>query len=280
VLEGAMSIIDSLTGWNLWHDYLWRVGEARSVATLNNPAVLGAFLGMGIMLAVAVLVWQGPPRLRTAAVAAIALGLPGVYFTLTRAPIIATIVGILLILASRPSTRVLAAACCIVAVVLLSLSWGNITSSTVYRNRVTNSGNVEVRFALERWSWKLIKQKPVFGWGYNSFDKAKAQAGLTAEDRATFGTASTSHNSYLTVLVEYGVLGFLLLAIPWIGILWRGLIDALRDREARWLTVGSIGAIFVFVFANNAGDFRYFSFVPAVAWALLGLLRRRQLVEG
>jgi O-antigen ligase len=279
VLEGAMAIIDSLTHWNLWHDTGWRLGEVRAVATLSNPAVLGTFLGMGVVLGVAVLVWNGPRRLRTLAIAAVAVGLPGLYFTLTRAPIIGTTVAILLLLASRQSTRILAAVVCILAAVILTLSWSHITSSTVYRERVTNAGNVEVRFALERWSWKLIKQKPVLGWGYNSFDKAKAEVGLTAEDRARFGTTSTSHNSYLTVLVEYGAVGFVLLALPWLVIPARALGLAVRSTSSRWFLAGSLGAIFVYVLSNNAGDFKYFSFVPAVSWMLLGLIRRTQLTE-
>jgi O-antigen ligase len=234
---------------------------------------------MGIVLAVAILVWQGPQWLRMPAVAAIAVGLPGLYFTLTRAPIIGTILCILLILASRPSTRILAVVACILAAVILTLSWTRITGSSVYRDRVTNTGNVEVRFALERWSWELIKQKPVFGWGYNSFDTAKAAAGLSAADRARFGTTSTSHNSYLTVLVEYGAVGFALLAVPWLVIPARAFREAVRSPSSRWFLVGSLGAIVVYVLANNAGDFKYFSFVPALGWALLGLLRRRQLAE-
>jgi O-antigen ligase len=277
--EGVMSIIDSVLGWNLWYDHGWRAGEARSVATLANPAVLGAILGMGAVMAVAVLVWNGPKKLRTLAIVAIAAGLPGLYFTLTRAAIIGAIIGILLVLVSRPSTRVLAAACAIIAIVVLTISWGHITSSTVYRERIANSANVEVRFALERWSWRLFKEKPVLGWGYNAFDQAKTEAGLSAVDLARFGTVSASHNSYLTIAVDYGAAGLLLFVVPWVVILARAVRDAARKPAARWYLVGAVAALMVWVLANSAADFRYFSFLPAVAWALLGLLRREQLPE-
>ena len=68
ILEGAMSIVDGLTGWNLWNDTGWD-GSGRTVATLTNPAVLSTFLGMGIVLAVSTLVWNGPSQLRTLAIA-------------------------------------------------------------------------------------------------------------------------------------------------------------------------------------------------------------------
>ena len=61
VFEGAMSCVEFAVGWNLWGDYGWRrAGDiARSVGTLTNPALLGAFLGAAIVLALAVLSGTG-----------------------------------------------------------------------------------------------------------------------------------------------------------------------------------------------------------------------------
>jgi O-antigen ligase len=136
-----------------------------------------------------------------------------------------------------------------------------------------------VRFALEHWSLKLAGEKPVFGWGYNSFYQAKTSAGFTAQDVQRFGTSSTSHNTYLTVLVDYGAAGLLLLLIPWLVIAWRAIKDIAARPELRWFTVGALAALLVYFFANNVGDFKYFSFVPVIPWVLLGLLRRRQLAK-
>jgi O-antigen ligase len=280
IAEGGMSILDGLTGWNLWHDTSWQNGESRAVATLGNPAVLGTLLGMGIVLAVAILVWNGPARLRTLAIITLTVGLPGLYFTLTRGPIIGTVIAVILVLMSRAKTRVFAVASFLLAVVVLTASWSRITTSTVYRQRITNSDNVQMRFQLQDWSLKLAEDKPLFGWGFNSFDQAKSSAGFTAQDLQRFGTSSTSHNTYLTVLVDYGIIGLLLFVTPWVAISWRTLKTAPARPDLRWFTVGALAALVVYVVANNAGDFKYFSFVPAVPWVLLGLLRRRQLAEG
>jgi O-antigen ligase len=139
---------------------------------------------------------------------------------------------------------------------------------------------VQARVLLEDGSFKRAARKPVFGWGFNSVDRAKAQAGFTAQDVQQFGVSSTSHNSYLTVLVQYGSVGLLLLTIPWLAIGWRAIRDVALRPELRWFTVGTLGLLFVFVVDSNAGDFRYFSFVPALPWIFLGFLRRRQLAEG
>jgi O-antigen ligase len=280
VTEGSMSIIDGLTGWNLWHDADWQGAQSRAVATLGNPAVLGTLLGMGIVIASAILVWNGPARLRPLAIVTLLVGFPGLYFTLTRAPIIGTLVAVILVLMSRTKTRLFALATIVVAGVVVTASWSRLTTSTVYRQRVTNSDNVQVRVLLQDWSLKLAEEKPLFGWGYNSFDRAKQSVNLTAGEAQKSGLATTSHNTYLTILVDYGIIGLLLVAIPWLTILWGAFKDVARRPNSRWFTVGALAALVVYVVANNGNDFKYFSFLPAVAWILLGLLRRTQLAGG
>jgi O-antigen ligase len=280
VVEGVMSIIDGLSGWNLWHD----AGEQsatlhRAVATLYGPAVLATLLGMGIVVAVAVLVWNGPERLRILAIVALAIGSPGLYFTLTRGPIIATVMGVVAVLLTRTKTRLLAAVTFVLAVVVIAASWGRITSSTVYRERAKNSENVQVRVLLDRTSWKLAKEKPLFGWGYNSFNDAAASAGFAAVSVDKYGAVITSHNTFLTVLVNQGIVGLVLLLVPWIVIPWRAFRNVAGRVDLRWLTIGAPAAVGTYFVAANTTDFKYFSFVPAIPWLLLGLLRRQQLAE-
>ena len=90
--------------------------------------------------------------------------------------------------------------------------------------------------------------------------------------------ATTSHNTYLTILVEYGGIGLALLLVPWLTIGWRALVDASKHPDVRWFVSGALGALAVYFFTANANDFRFFSFIPALPWLFLGLLRRRQLM--
>jgi O-antigen ligase len=278
-IEAVMSIVDGLTGWNLWNDKYSTSATAvrRSLATLGSPAVLGAFIGMGVVLALSVLVWGGPGALRRIAAANIALGLPGLFFTYTRGPIVATIVAGTLVLISRARGRVLALVSVAAVAAVVLASWGRITHSHVYADRVTRGNTVEIRAELDRWSWKLAVRRPVFGWGYGSFDRVVRSSDLASSTIARKDVIpNTSHNTFLTILVEYGFLGLALLAIPWIVIAGRGVRQAVRSRDARWMLVGTVAALLTYVLAANAIDYRFFSFVPAVAWLLLGFLRRQQ----
>src|SRR5205814_969432 len=97
-LQAAMALVEWPTHWNLWHDTRWqRGGGDRSIATLANPAITGAFIGVGIVAALAVLCWQGPVELRRLAIVMLLIGFPALYATKTRGPILATMVAALLI---------------------------------------------------------------------------------------------------------------------------------------------------------------------------------------
>jgi O-antigen ligase len=276
LLEALMSIIDGLTGWNLWHDTSWQRGNtARAVATLGDPASLGTFIGMGIVLALCVLVWNGPPHLRRLAVGTVAVGLPGLFFTYTRGPIVATIIVASLVLLSRLRTRLLAVCVLALMIVVITASWSRLTSSALYQDRVTRANTVEIRVELQRWSLKLAEERPLFGWGYDSFDRVLRAADFGSGNLPRSEVvSSTSHNTFLTILVEYGSIGLALFVLPWLVIGRRALAGALRFPDGRWLLLGCVAALVLYVFGASGIDFRFYSFVPAVPWLLLGLLRR------
>ena len=281
LIEAGMSIVDGVVGWNLWDDDGWQFdGERRAVATLALPAGLGVFIGMGIAFALSLLVWRGPTRLRKLAIATVVVGLPGMFFTYTRAPILATVIVGVIILATRPHTRVLAVVSLIFAAGVIAGSWSQITNSAIYSSRVSNSSNIEVRTAIQERSLSLAAERPFFGHGYGSFDRVKNLGDLSSENlSAETVSSTTSHNTYLTILVQYGGIALALLLIPWLTIGWRALGDGFRNPDVRWFVSGALGALAIYVLTANANDFRFFSFIPALPWLLLGMLRRRQLEQ-
>jgi O-antigen ligase len=284
IVVAVMGILDGVVGWNLWNDTGWHSGIRRAVGTLANPAVFGAFVGMCLAVAFGILVWRGPPRLRREAWTMLAVGLPAVFLTFTRGPILATAVAVIVITASRSGTRLLAAGVSVVAAVVLIASWDHIQTTNVYQQRVVGvraARNVEARVLLQDWSFKLAEARPLFGWGYNSFDRVKNAEGLSSGNiPVTFGLQNTSHNTWLTILVEYGGVGLLLIVIPWVMISWRSLKALILRPETRWFLTGALGALSVYVITASTADMRFFSFLPAVPWMLLGFLRRHQRVEG
>ena len=274
----AMSIVDGLTGWNLWHDTEWQVGgpfagggASRAAATLGPP-VLGTFLGMVFAFALAILLW-GPRSLKRLSKIFVLLALPGMYFTYTRGPMLAMAgVAVAMILIANRSRWQSIWVLVGVFAALLALG-GAITSTSIFQSRFENTSNIRTRVVLQQASFTLAERRPIAGWGHGSFDTVKTEANLTSADPAELAF-NTSHNTFLTVLVELGILGLALLLVPWAGISLRSLAAARRHATERWLFAGVVGALIVYVISACTYDTRFFSFISVLPWAALGLARR------
>jgi O-antigen ligase len=277
-LQAVMSIIELPTHWNLWHDTSWqRVGGgSRSVATLGNPALTGAVIGIGIVLALAVLSWQGPLQLRRYAIVMLLVGFPGLYATKTRGPILATLVAALLVVLFSARSRLVGVAAIAAAALLLVVFWPQIQASSVYQARLTQKQNIQARLVLQEISIKLIERKPLLGWGYNSFDRVKYDVTVPSPQLPlSQALQSTSHDTYLTILVQYGAIGFAIFVLPWLPILARAGARLRRATPDRWFIAAMLASIVVLAVDAATLDYRYFSFVPMLGWLFLALLRRR-----
>ena len=64
-VEAVLGLIETATAWTPWGTTTAATnGGLRAVATLENAAVLGAYLGIGVAIAAAILAWDGPHSLR------------------------------------------------------------------------------------------------------------------------------------------------------------------------------------------------------------------------
>jgi len=99
------------------------------------------------------------------------------------------------------------------AVATICFVTGNIP--TALTDRAEESGPVEIRMAIYRASWEMIREKPLLGWGQNQMPTE-----VTRRMPDYHLDAYWAHNSYLEILVEEGVIGLTFYA--WIMVtLWR-----------------------------------------------------------
>lgn len=271
---GALGIVQHYLDWAPWGQGTID-DPPRIVVTLANPAVLGAFLGVGILFATAILVWEGPTRLRSLAIATLALTVPSLYFTYTRGGVLATVVIVGLVVGLRPRTRAVVAGAALVLALGAFVGWGDISKSSVYQQRATDTENISGRLLQSRAALDLTLEKPAFGWGYGQYDRAKNNLQLSSGNLSeTSLFYYTSHDTFLTILVELGILGLALFLLPWLVVALR----TFRERETlaypTWFTLSLLGTVGIYLITAVTTDMRFSSFVPALAWLSVGLLRR------
>jgi O-antigen ligase len=250
---------------------------SRALGTFGSPAMLGTFLGVVLVMALAILAWNGPRQLRRLSALAIALSIPAIALTLTRGPQIAAAAIMLLVLVTRARTRWGTALALTIALVVIVAEWGVITSTHLYKSRFSNTSNVQDRVLVDRVATNLAERKPIFGWGYGSFDIVKSQASfnpapLTRDEVLAY----TSHNTFLTILAETGIVGFCVLVLPWL-VLARRTLARVRTAPEQWMLVAPLAMLAVWLISVGTFDVRFFSLGAALPWLAAGLMRRLDL---
>ena len=143
--------------------------------------------------------------------------------TMTRAVWIAFAVSTI-VLGWRLVERRVQAVCCLLTVVGLmfglALSFSNHSLKTVLWDRTGERGPVEARLAVYRAGWSMFEERPFTGW---------AAGGMYAELARRMGGYHLRtfyvHNTYLALLVEFGVLGLALYGILFFNLFrlaWHG----------------------------------------------------------
>lgn len=114
-------------------------------------------------------------------------------------------------------------------------------------------------------------ERPVWGWGYRSSD-------LILQDAKTSGILDTEfsqfHNSYLEILVEYGVLALVLILAVFLYLMSKliALIDS-ENTDAPWAVALLLFLLFMLIFSFFdgilvQGSYGQFIFNAAGGWAL------------
>jgi O-antigen ligase len=119
-------------------------------------------------------------------------------------------------------------------------------AAIVVKNRVEDGSTLLYRFNLWGAALRLIGKHPVFGVGFFNFGAAMATVeqglgGIQAEFRQVENGVA-SHNTVLTILVEFGFTGFIIYSLAFIAIVQKARDNCLR----RW---GTSGPAWVIAFA-------------------------------
>jgi len=160
--------------------------------------------------------------------------------------------------------------------ILLILAWQTLLPTSVV-NRISmtesESGETEASAAhrLDLWhhAMDLFKSNPVFGIGFGGFGFTVAEGELT-----------DTHNLYMKMLAEQGIIGFILLLLILMKAFlsgWR-LFKIGKTPFQKGLGFGFIGAIIALIIANLFGDRWSFYALGGYFWVFWGLVDRGLLI--
>ncbi len=179
---------------------------ARVNGTFSNPNYFGYFLALAVVLSLALAATGGRMRLLALASVPIAIGL---LLTFSRGALLAAGLGIVALIWTRSKVAGLALALIAVTAFITLIptllevrtAESGLPAPENFGDEISDSGRFEAMLsAIPVW-----RQDPIFGAGFGQYD---------AESAWFVGSspATSSHNEYLSVVAEQGVLGVALFA--------------------------------------------------------------------
>jgi O-antigen ligase len=256
-------------GYERWLD----VPGGRISGVIGNPAIFGGILGTGILASICCLVHEKRKSIQVVLGGMIVIFFVGVFLSYTRAAWISIAMVLFFVQFKIGNIWKKTLPFFLVCILLLVLVWGTLAGNFVIRKRILNPDNVNVRFDMAFVALDVFREKPFLGWGpgaYNSFIYEHVALNLSG----SIG-ASSSHNTYLTMLVDGGLLVFLSFS----GLIISFFIKANRairltktksfERSTVWCM---IGYILLFLLLGLSNDLRDFIYLNVLFWISAGTI--------
>lgn len=236
-----------------------------------NSNHLAAFIVSYCSLFLGLLLYDRVKWRRLFLLATVALGLHPLLFSFSRGAYAATI-GVLVFfgVVKKRSLLILA--------LILFISWQTLLpSSVVDRIKMTSGGprgpesSVAVRLDLWNRAVELFEKNPIFGVGFGGFE-------LSVPDKAEI---KNTHNLYLKILSEQGVIGLSLLALTFFMALKSGqrLFNRGGTPFQKGLGFGFLGCTVAFIITNMFGDRWSYFVLGDYFWIVWGLVDREILMS-
>jgi len=127
------------------------------------------------------------------------------------------------------------------------------------------------RFIIWRGALKMIAEKPVFGFGFMTFERFITHYAQLAKPM-------DAHNMYLRVAVEMGLVGLAIFLLNWfvpLVLSWK-LYRTAADPLYRGIALGLVAAIFGIFVVNLWGSRFFREELVGLYWVLVGILARMQ----
>jgi len=253
------------------------VRRGRAAGVLGNPAIYGAILGMGVLASLCCVVHTERKRTQVMLIVTIVLLLYGAFVSYTRSAWISIVVTLFIAQFYVKNLWRKTLPILLIGVLLLVLAWDNLAGNPIVKSRILGTENVVGRLDRAEFAWDLFLEKPFLGWGAGSLDI------LTSKQFLGDSGFATSHNTFLTFLVDGGLAVFLCFSALSVYLLIRAIhIYGLTEKNSfeRRVLAAMTGCILIFLMSGLSLELRYFGYFNALFWISAGVIDRLGAVYG
>jgi len=286
-----MLLFESIIGLVLWFDpsaiTIWSGGRnnligLRGVGTFGGPGPYAAALMVFSLFVMQYAITKATGYKRLLYLTAVMLGLVCILLSFSRGSWLAAIivVAILWYLYPYVVNRMIGFMLILMTVLLSTVLQGEL--QYVFE-RLSNNRSAESRLVLANAGQQMFLERPIFGWGFGTYDthdwKFITRVGDAVPTQFEIKDG-TSHNTYLTMLAETGLIGTLFYMYPfiWWGIFFLRIMfhfpkDEPTDKYLNWRFLIMLWANIMFIFMTGQFiDLRFFWFIFGELFFTLGLI--------
>lgn len=259
-------------------EWLGKVGE-RTVGSLRSVDVFGTtVLFCGVFVLHAGLSAGRAAIHRIWSLPLFVLAMVMVFMTFSRATWLAATLAVLgtLYIYRRFAARVLAI---LAVVVIFALASGLLTEQLQFaRQRLRSEQSEESalsRLPIMYAAVQMFEAKPLFGWGYESFDRFDRRFQGTVANLVYPGKDHASHNLYLTILAEQGIVGITLFLAPVVYWLFKTRSAVSKMPSSGFLSRRLMAILWLVILAHvvvNNFSRMQISFGLGLWWLTLGVI--------
>jgi len=211
------------------HRAVWMeeaLGTMRAQGPAESPSEFGLVVLAAWLLALTGFVHERQTRRRLVYATIAVLAAIAISLTLRRSVYASAILALICMLAASGRTRRAVAVIAVVGGACLLVFWPQFTSTKLYRTRIMEVGPLYTRAVVYATSWEILKDRPLFGVGTRNYPEYSSQYLTGYKDISPFygRHVRTTHNAYLRIAVDGGLVAFL----PYAGILVLMIVSALR----------------------------------------------------
>lgn len=256
--------------------YAWQpVISGYAAGSLLNPNVFASVLGFCICILFQAAIKHKSSFVKFIFIITCGVSIIGIFLSMERAAWLAGVLVLLGLFVLYP--RIMLRFGLIAAVFIITLG-GVFFSNQISRaaQRIGNEGTIDDRIIVIDAMLQMIQEKPIFGWGYETLNQNIKNYYRSVGSVSNLYVFTTSHNTYLTIFTELGLVGFLLYMLPaaW---LFKASFPILRQifqgksKHRSLLAVLWLAALQTFVISNFM-DMRFFPIGVTFWWMELGLI--------